>query len=110
MRLDMAKETVTLRSELELKQLELRELMSADEPDLRQIEAKIDEMTPLRTELQKKGIEHRLAMREILTPEQRAKLELMRGAGMRHHRGRRGGHRGPVRQCGYHPQWESLKT
>ena len=97
MRLDMAKEKIRLRSELELKQLELRELMSADEPDIRRIEAKIDEMAPLRTELQKKRIEHRLAVRNVLTQEQKAKLELLRGAGLRHHKGHRGGRRGPVR-------------
>ena len=105
MHLDMAKETVRLRSDLELKQLEMRELMSVDEPDLRLIEAKIDEMALLRTELQKKHIEHQLAVRNILTPEQRAKLELMRGPSMRHHKGQgrehqgrqRGVHRGPDR-------------
>ncbi|UCE19851.1 MAG: Spy/CpxP family protein refolding chaperone [Gemmatimonadota bacterium] len=97
MRLDMAKEKIRLRSELDLKELELRELMSADEPDIRRIEAKIDEMAPLRTELQKKRIGHRLAVRDVLTLEQREKLELMRGPGMRHHSGSRDGHRGSLR-------------
>ena len=92
MRLDMAKEMVKLRSELELKQLELKELMSVDEPEIRLIEAKIDEMAPLRTELQKNRIGHRLAVRDVLTPEQKEKLELMRGRGMRHHKGQRGEH------------------
>ena len=94
LQLDMAKETVRLRSELELKELELKELMSAEKPDLRLIEAKIDEMAPLRTDFQKKRIEHQLAMREVLTPEQKEKLELMRGPGMRHHKGQDGKHRG----------------
>ena len=97
MRLDMAKEKIRLRSELELKQLELKELLSADEPDMRRIEAKIDEMAPLRTELQKKRIEHRLAVRNVLTQEQRDKLELMRGARTRHHKGQRGEHQGRQR-------------
>lgn len=97
-RLNVAKETVRLRSELELKQLELRELMSADDPDIRRIEAKIDEIAPLRTELQKKHIEHRLAMRDVLTPEQKTKLELMRGPGKPYHDGHRDRHRGPVRE------------
>ena len=97
MRLDMAKKKIRLRSGLELKQLELKELISADEPDMRRIEAKIDEMAPLRTELQKKRIEHRLAIRDILTPEQKTKLELLPAAGMKHHRGQRGGRRGPHR-------------
>ena len=71
--------------------------MSDDEPDIRRIEAKIDEMAPLRTELQKKLIEQRLAMRDVLTPEQKEKLELLRGAGMRHHKGHGRKHRGSIR-------------
>ncbi|MFQ6091567.1 MAG: Spy/CpxP family protein refolding chaperone [bacterium] len=94
MRLDLAKTTLQIRSELELKRLELRELMLADKPDRRGIEAKIDEIEPLRTELQKKRIEHRLALREVLTPEQRAKLKLWLGPGKRRPDGRRGWHRG----------------
>jgi len=97
LRLNMAKETLRLRSELELKQLELRELLFADEPDIGRIEAKIDEMAPLRTELHKKRIEHRLATREVLTPEQRAKLDLTRTPGKRHRGAQRSRHRGQHR-------------
>jgi Spy/CpxP family protein refolding chaperone len=91
MRLDLAKETIELRNQLELKHLEFGELMAADQPDLKRIEAKIDEIAPLRTTLEKKRIENMLAIREVLTPEQRAKLETMRGSGMRHQRGQRTG-------------------
>ena len=87
-RLEMAKATIELRNQLELKQLELRELISADQPDRKRIEAKIDEIAPLRTALLKKHIEHRLAMKDVLTSEQRAKLETMHGSGMQHQRGR----------------------
>ena len=89
MYLNIARETIEIRNQLELKQLELQELLSADQPDIRKIEAKIDEMMPLRTTLHKKHMGQRLAMRDILTPEQRAKLDTMRGPGMRHKRGDR---------------------
>jgi len=91
MHLNMAKETIEVRNQLELKQLELRELLSADRPDIRKIEAKIDEMVPLRTMLQKKHIGQRLAVCEVLTSEQREKLDAMRGPRMRHERGDRRG-------------------
>lgn len=102
LRLKLAKETLPLRNELGVKRLELKQLMLADKPNLKAIEAKIDEIKKLEAALQKKRVENRLAVRSILTPEQRdqlAKLRQMRG--MRHH-GKRGmkrqgcmhGHRG----------------
>lgn len=97
MQLDMAKETVRLRSDLEIKQLELRELTAADKPDMARIAARIDEMSPLRAELQKKRIEHRLSVLDVLTPEQKEKLELKREARMRHHKGQRREHQGRQR-------------
>lgn len=93
MRLELAKATLQLRNELQLKQLELRQMMLADKPDQGLIGAKIDEVAPLRTELQKKRIEYLLAIRGILTPEQKSKLDLWQGIGERRHGGRRGWHR-----------------
>jgi Spy/CpxP family protein refolding chaperone len=49
--------------------------------DVPKIEAKIDEIAKLRADMQKKCLAHGLAVRALLTPEQRAKFDEM-GCGM----------------------------
>jgi Spy/CpxP family protein refolding chaperone len=59
---------------------EMKGLMK-DPVDLKKVEAKIDEMAKMHADMQKKCLGHRLAVRALLTDEQKAKLGEM-GCGM----------------------------
>ena len=65
------------RAELEVKRMELAELLAADKPDRAMIDKKLREISDTRFASEKSRIGHRLAMREALTPEQREKLKQM---------------------------------
>ncbi len=104
------KETLPLRNEMQIKQLELRTLWAQTNPDQAKILAKQKEINVLREQLQEKGTNNRLEMRKILTPEQQAQLGaygpgIGRGYGMRG--GMMGGGFGPGRGMGYGgcPRW-----
>ena len=72
---ELEKEMIDLRASLEKKHIELRELMiAADEAKLY---AKIDEIGKLRTDIQKKRVKMMLDIRNLLTDEQKEKLEGM---------------------------------
>lgn len=97
------KEIAPVQSELVSKRLELRSLWLQPNPDRDKILAKQKEINALREKVQEKAIKHRLEMRQILTPEQQAKLEAAfgwfgPGAGF----GGRGRF-GPGRGMGYGP-------
>ena len=91
-----AEETRPLRNELELKNLELRHLWTADELDEEAIMAKAGEVSELQSQLHEKMIRHRLDAAKVLPKEYRTRFlaKAHRGPG----RGARGrGHqdRGP---------------
>lgn len=67
------------RADLRLAQLDLRKLLRSDEPDARAIDAQIERIQGLRTEMMKSRIHGFLSLRSTLTPEQRDKLR--RGPG-----------------------------
>jgi len=73
------KETIPLRNEIMGKRLELRALWAQTDPDQGRILAKQKEVNALMAQLQEKATKHRLEMRQILTPEQRAKLGTFSG-------------------------------
>ena len=87
---DHQKATVSLQATLQTRQIELRGLMRAAQPDQNAINAKIDEINAARSELQKEMTSFRLSVRALLTPEQRAALDAERladgrmGHGHRH--------------------------
>ena len=69
---------------MQLRHIELRELLKADNPDHDAIMAKLDEVNALRGKIQKQHVETLLTARSVLTPEQRAKVKAFmenRGAG-----------------------------
>ena len=68
------KETLPLRNEMGIKQLELKSLWAQTNPDQDKILAKQKEVNASREKLQEKATLHRLEMRKILTPEQQAQL------------------------------------
>jgi Spy/CpxP family protein refolding chaperone len=67
-------------ADMEKQAMEMKALMK-DPVDVKKIEAKIDEMAMMKAGMQKKNLAHRLAVRALLTPEQKAKFDEM-GCGM----------------------------
>jgi Spy/CpxP family protein refolding chaperone len=68
------KDQIKLGSDLRIKQLEMAELMDADKPDDGKILAKAKEVSDLREKLYLQGVQQRLAMKKLITPEQEEKL------------------------------------
>jgi hypothetical protein len=66
---------------MEKQALEMGTLMK-DPVDVKKIEAKIDEIARMKADMQKKCLAHRLAVRALLTDEQKAKLAEMGGCMM----------------------------
>jgi len=97
------KEVAPLQNELMNKRLELRSLWLQPNPDQERILAKQKEINALTEKIQEKATKHRLDMRQILTPDQQAKLGGAFGAfGTGPGFGRKGGF-GPGRGMGYGP-------
>jgi len=61
-------------AEVQVKRLELRELLAAEKPDRAAIEQKLAQLNEVQFAMRKAAIEHRLAMREMFAPEQREKM------------------------------------
>jgi Spy/CpxP family protein refolding chaperone len=70
MMLSFQKETLELRNQIQLKQLEMRELRLADELDMEQVKSKLEEIADLQVELRMKAVERQDKVKELLTPEQ----------------------------------------
>jgi Spy/CpxP family protein refolding chaperone len=75
---DFRKTQIRNGAELQVKHLELNDLLSADKPDRGAIDKTLQEISALRLSGEKAAIDFRLAMRDALTPEQRQKLMQMR--------------------------------
>jgi Spy/CpxP family protein refolding chaperone len=91
------KEMIPIRADLRVLRVELRELVS-NGANLSALNSKIDQIGKLRTEIEKKSMAQRLAMRDVFTDEQREAFKDRmfmggrgdwggRGHGERHHRG-----------------------
>jgi len=98
--LDFRKTEIRGRADVEVKRLELKDLLAADKPDRAAIDAKLQEISAAQLSLQKTTIDYRLTMRDAITPAQRDKLrQLMRDRWQRDGHGRPGadgpGRRGP---------------
>ncbi len=68
------KDTVFLRNNIKVKRLELKTLWTVPNPEKDKIVAKQKELNDLRTQLQMKVIDFRLAARGYLTPDQAAQV------------------------------------
>ncbi|MGO8790087.1 MAG: Spy/CpxP family protein refolding chaperone [Terriglobia bacterium] len=73
--IDQEKASVQARADLELRHIELRELLKADNPDHDAIMQKLDEVNSLRGKMQKQQVETLLTARSVLTPEQVKKIK-----------------------------------
>lgn len=91
---------IEIRKDLQLAELDVRKLVRADTPDRRAIDAQVDRVAALRTELQKSRLNAMLDARGVLTPQQRQKLEQLREQGPDGGAEDRPAPRGPNRQGG----------
>lgn len=72
-----------LHADLKVKEIELQALWRADEPDAKQIIAKVKEIGAIQEKIQIAQINHRFEMRKLMTPEQRKAMKKMgMGRGM----------------------------
>jgi Spy/CpxP family protein refolding chaperone len=81
---DERKASVQTRADMELRHIELGELMRADNPDHDAIMQKLDEVNALQGKMEKQRVETMLSARSVLTPEQQKKVKTFlenRGAG-----------------------------
>jgi Spy/CpxP family protein refolding chaperone len=76
--IDSEKSSVKTRADLELRGIELRELLRADNPDHDAVLKKVDEISALRGQMMKQHIETLLTAKSVLTPEQQKKLRSFR--------------------------------
>lgn len=75
---DFRKAEIRNRADMEIKRMDLDDLLSADKPDRAAIDSKLQEISAAQLALEKSAVDHRLTMRDALTPAQRQKLhELM---------------------------------
>ena len=75
---DFRKAEIRDRADVELKKLELGQLMSADTPDRGAINSKLEEVSAARLAQSKAAVNFKLDMRAALTPDQKIKLQQMR--------------------------------
>lgn len=81
---DFRKEQIRNRADLQVKHLELRELLSAETPDRNAIDGKLQEISAVRLAQAKSAINFHLDMRAALTPDQKLKLQQMHQEFFRH--------------------------
>lgn len=75
---DLQKLNIPLKSQIDLKRIDLKELIDADNPNKDQIAAKVKEIESLKTQIKINRINARIDTRSLLTKEQRDKLDQMR--------------------------------
>lgn len=78
LQLNFEKEKIRLKADLKIVRLELKDLLIEDRPVKREVYRKIEQMGDLRVKLQKNRVDKRLAIKEILTPEQFEKLQTLK--------------------------------
>ena len=74
--LDFQKDTIELSNSIQIKELEVKALLLEPQTELVKIRAKLQEIADLQVELKVKTIEKYLEVKDLLTPEQQAKLPL----------------------------------
>lgn len=101
LRSNTMKAQIRAEADIKILRLELDDLLDQDKPDLKKIDAKIDEIGKKETEMKKMMIHAMLDGKAVLTDEQLAKLKKMAADRMRDRRNdRRGDGRGPGMEPG----------
>lgn len=95
MRSDGRSQAIRQRAELRIARGELNDLLRAPAVDEKAVSAKLKQVTDLEAAATRARVEHRLALRRVLTPDQLAKMQTLmrdhaREGGPRRHRGFRG--------------------
>ena len=75
---DFRKAQIRNQADLRVKQIELQELLAAENPDRGDINRKLEDVSDARLAMERSAIDNRLTLRETLTAEQRQKIEQMR--------------------------------
>ncbi len=75
---DSMRRTIRLMADVRIAELDLRALIESDAPDASAVEVAIDRVGGLRTAMHKAHAMEMLAVRALLTPDQRAKLKKSR--------------------------------
>jgi Spy/CpxP family protein refolding chaperone len=100
-----AKARIRNQAELQVKRMELRELMQEEKPDRALIEKKMREVTEAEFAQRKAAVDHQLTMRDLITPEQKQKLqEVRQEMRTRHMQAGQGRGMGPGMGLGRGPQ------
>ena len=76
MRLELKKVKSLLKAQITVKRVELATLVTQDNPDNNAIDKKIDEILELKREKMRKKNAFKVAMRSMLTPEQRVSFDM----------------------------------
>ena len=76
MRLEFKKVKSLLKAQITVKKVELATLVAQDNPDQSAINKKIDEVLELKREKMQKKYAFKVAMRSMLTPEQRVSFDM----------------------------------
>ena len=79
--LEFQKSQIRDRADLQVKRIELNELLAVDNPDRTAINAKLQEVSAAQMASEKAAIDNRLALRDVLTPAQRQQLQQVRTNG-----------------------------
>jgi Spy/CpxP family protein refolding chaperone len=74
---DFMKAGILNRATMQVKRMELNDLLCADKPDRAAIDRKLAEVNAALAASEKTDIDHMLAMRSLLTPDQQAKMKEM---------------------------------
>ena len=83
LRTAQVKAMAPLHADLKVREIELQALWRTDEPDAKQIIAKVKEIGAIQEKIQIAQINHRFEMRKLMTPEQRKAMKKMgMGPGM----------------------------
>ncbi|MEO0129608.1 MAG: periplasmic heavy metal sensor, partial [candidate division WOR-3 bacterium] len=75
-RIETRKDIIPIKSQIELKQIDLHKEMKADNPNKDKILKLSQEIHNLEWQIKKLHIEEKLKIHSLLTPEQRAKLKI----------------------------------
>ena len=92
---EAAKSGLRAHTDLQIRRMELEELLQQDTPDKAELEKRIKGLTDAQTVLTRQRIEHRVAFRNLLTPEQRTKMRSLMAQRMERGRGMKWQERGP---------------
>ena len=76
MRLEFKKVKYLIKAQIKVKKVELATLVTQDNPDQNAIDKKIDEILELKKKKMQKKYAYKVALRNILTPEQRVLFDM----------------------------------